>query len=224
MAEDDKNRGNIWSFGMVGVTRIETITDGVLAIAMTILVLELSLDEHVLDSISHGHFSAIFPEIMSYVMGFLVLGVYWVFHHFMLHFIKRSDGILSWLNILFLMFAALVPLSTKVNNFDPSIYSSLFYFVTAAISIIILWIMWQHATRGYRLVSRDIDKRNINFVNNSILIAVGLFAISIFGQLIDPIIGYIGFASLIYIIAATVSGSYIPFVRTKSGTLEKYRK
>jgi uncharacterized membrane protein len=215
MASGEEEKANIWSFGMVGVTRLETITDGVLAIAMTILVLELSLDEHVLKAINEGHYGDISTEIISYIMGFLVLGVYWVFHHFMLHFIKRSDGVLSWLHIMFLMFAALVPLSTKVNNFKPSIHASLFYFVTSTIAILILFVIWQYATRGFRLVSRDIDKRNIDFVNNSILIATGLFAISIFGQFIDPAIGYFGFVSLIYIIAATTSGHYIPFMKPK---------
>jgi uncharacterized membrane protein len=213
MQSHEEDKGSIWSFGMVGVTRIETIADGVLAIAMTILVLELSMDTHVLESIGEGHYSAISMEIFAYIMGFLVLGVYWVFHHFMLHYIKRSDGVLAWLHILFLMFAALVPLGTKVNNTYPSIYSTMFYFVTTVIAILILFVMWQYATRGYRLVSKNIDKRNIDFVNYSILISVGLFALSIIGQFIHPMLGYIGFISLIYIIAATTSGSYIPFAK-----------
>jgi uncharacterized membrane protein len=202
---------DIWSFGMVGVTRLETICDGVLAIAMTILVLELSMDTHVLEAISEGHYSEISAEIFGYMMGFLVLGVYWVFHHFMFHFIKRSDGVLSWLHIAFLMFAALVPLSTKVNNSFPSTYSLIFYYFTAVISVLLLFIMWQYATNEYRLVDKAIDKRYVSFVTNTILISVGIFTIALFGQFFLPVLGYIGFVSLIYVILATATGHYIPF-------------
>jgi uncharacterized membrane protein len=216
MPEDQQKRDDIWSFGMVSVTRIETITDGVLAIAMTILVLELSLETHILESIAEGHYSEISGEIMGYLMGFLVLGIYWVFHHFMFHFIKRSDGILSWLNILFLMFAALVPLATKVNNTQGGTYSLLFYYVTTVISIMMLYIIWKYATWNYRLVDRDLDKRNISFVSNTILIGTGIFTISLVGQYFVEILGYLGFVSLIYVISATTTGNYIPFMKRRS--------
>jgi uncharacterized membrane protein len=204
---------DMWSFGVIGPERMGGLADGLLAIAMTILVLELSLDFHVLEAISDGHYSDISAEIYGYMLGFLVLGVYWVFHQYIFHFIKRSDGVLSWLHIAFLMFAALVPLSTKVNTLYPTTYSSIFYFVTTVISIMLLFVIWQYATRDFRLVEKDIDKRNISFVNNIILISTGIFTVALFGQFFLPVLGYLGFVSLIYVIMATAAGDYNPFAK-----------
>ena len=63
--QDLTNKDDVWSAGKISVTRIETITDGVLAIAMTILVLELSMEQEVLEAISEGHFSEISSEIVG---------------------------------------------------------------------------------------------------------------------------------------------------------------
>ncbi len=208
-----EEKTDIWSFSSISSTRIETLADGVLAIALTILVLELSMNSHVLEAISDGHLFDISGELIGYTLGFLVIGIYWVIHHFMFHFIKNSDGVLVWLNILFLMFAALVPLATKVNN--TSEYQSsnglLFYFATTVISILLLLIMWVYSTRGYRLIDKDLDKKTISFVSKTILIGTGIFVISLIGQIIDQNIGYLGFVSLAYMIIATAYGDHIPF-------------
>ena len=144
-------------------------------------------------------------------MGFLVLGVYWIMHKFIFHHIKRSDGVLGWLNMIFLMFAALVPLSTKVNNSLPSNYSLLFYYMTAVISMWILLIMWKYATTGYRLVDKNIDKLDMDFVTYTTIIGTGSFGIVAIGQFFFPVLGYLGFVVLGYVIIATAYGHYIPF-------------
>jgi uncharacterized membrane protein len=216
MPDKDEKKVDVWSFGLVSSTRIETLADGVLAIALTILVLELSMDSHVLNAISSGHFFDITSELMGYVLGFLVIGIYWVIHHFIFHFIKRSDGVIVWINVVFLMFAALVPLSTKVNNTYPSNSATMFYFVTTVITILLLLAMWVYATRGYRLVEKNLDMRTIKFVSRTIIIGTTIFILSLIGQFfINPDIGYLGFVSLAYMIIATAYGDHIPFSRRK---------
>ena len=132
-------------------------------------------------------------------------------HKFIFHHIKRSDGVLGWLNMIFLMFAALVPLSTKVNNSLPSNYSLLFYYMTAVISMWILLIMWKYATTGYRLVDKNIDKLDMDFVTYTTIIGTGSFGIVAIGQFFFPVLGYLGFVVLGYVIIATAYGHYIPF-------------
>jgi len=209
-------KGNMWAFGQ-SPSRIETLTDGVFAIAMTILVLELSTDHGILASIAAvegGSFMHLFEGIYAYVVGFLVLGVYWVLHHYMFHFIKRSNGVLAWLHVLFLMFAALVPLSTKVTRIYPDSYPAfLFYFATTVISILLLFAVWQYATRGYRLVDRDIDIQCISFVNKIIAVGVALMAVALVGAFFVSWMGYFGFVALIYVILATARGHHKPFFK-----------
>lgn len=210
-----EKKTDVWSFGLISSTRVETLVDGVLAIALTLLVLELSVNTHVLESISSGNLYAISGELIGYVLGFLVIGIYWVIHHFMFHFIKRSDGVIVWLTILFLIFAALVPLATKVNNtFEyQSQFGTLFYTATTVISILLLLVTWIYATRGYRLIDKNLDKRTIMFVTKTITIGTFVFLISIVGSLIIPEVGYLAYISLAYMIIATAYGDHIPFTR-----------
>lgn len=164
--KQDKN--NMWNLG-VAPSRIEALCDGVFAIAMTILVLELSLDSMIIETLAGEHagdFSHTFTAIYVYIIGFIVLGIYWAFHHYMFHFIKRSNGVLVWLNVLFLMFAALVPLSVKVNQEYPESYSGyLFKTLTTVITFLLLLVIWQYATRGNRLVDQEIDKEVVSFIS-----------------------------------------------------------
>ena len=126
---------------------------------------------------------------------------------------KQSDGVLVWLNILFLMFAALVPLATKVNNtYEYQTTSGLlFYFTTSVISILTLLAMWIYSTRGYKLVDNDLDEKTIKFVSKTIMIGTVIFIISLIGQFISSWFGYIAFIALAYMIIATAYGDHIPF-------------
>ena len=89
--------------------RVEALSDGVFAIVITLLVLELSVPNF-LGHGDPGHPTSLWEmrmELYNYAVGFLSLGIYWILHHYVFHFIKRSDGILAWLNILYLAFASL---------------------------------------------------------------------------------------------------------------------
>ena len=195
-------------------SRIETLCDGVFAIAMTILVLELSTDHAILASIAAvegGNFWHLFEGIFAYTMGFLTLGVYWVLHHYMFHFIKRSNGVFAWLHILFLMFAALVPLSTKVTRaYQDSYPAFAFNFATTVISVLLLLAIWQYATRKRRLVDPDIDKQCISFVSKVILVGTALMTVALISAYFVAWMGYFGFVALGYVVIATASGHYKP--------------
>ena len=139
-----QDKKNMWNLG-VAPSRIEALCDGVFAIAMTILVLELSLDSVIIETLAGVHggdFWHTFTAVYSYIMGFIVLGIYWAFHHYMFHFIKRSNGVLVWLNILFLIFAALVPLSTKVARVHEGSYLGyVFNLLTTIITFLMLLVI-----------------------------------------------------------------------------------
>jgi len=89
-------------------TRLEAFSDGVIAILITILVLELK--------IPHGdHLDAlrpVVPALASYVMSFVYLGIYWNNHHHMLHTVDRVNGRILWTNLHLLFWLSLVPFVT----------------------------------------------------------------------------------------------------------------
>ena len=98
------------------INRVEALTDGVFAIAMTLLVLELGMPVITGGPVNTELLRRLFelwPKLLVYVLSFVLLGMTWVHHRLMFHYIERSDGKLAWMNIIFLMFVALVPFAAS---------------------------------------------------------------------------------------------------------------
>ncbi len=92
----------------MGKSRLEAFSDGVIAIIITIMVLELK--------VPHGaeleNLAELLPVFLSYVLSFIYVGIYWNNHHHLLHTVKKVTGSILWANLLLLFFLSLVPFST----------------------------------------------------------------------------------------------------------------
>jgi uncharacterized membrane protein len=118
--------------------RLEAFSDGVIAIIITIMVLELK--------VPHGETVAallpLWPVFLSYVLSFINIGIYWNNHHHMLHAVKHVDGAVLWANLHLLFWLSLVPFTTGFigeNHFAPetvAVYS--FNLLMAAVAYFIL--------------------------------------------------------------------------------------
>ena len=100
-------------------SRLEAFSDGVIAIIVTIMVLELKVP-HGADPAS---LIGVWPVFLSYVLSFLVVAIYWVNHHNLFHNIRRVDTALLWSNIFWLFCISLIPFATAYmgeNRFSPS--------------------------------------------------------------------------------------------------------
>lgn len=122
----------------MGKSRLEAFSDGVLAIIITIMVLELK--------VPHGaEFAALaplLPSFLSYVLSFLYVGIYWNNHHHMLHAARHVTGRVLWANLSLLFWLSLFPFATGwmgENHFE-AMPSALYGFVLlmAAISYFLL--------------------------------------------------------------------------------------
>jgi uncharacterized membrane protein len=92
----------------MGKNRLEAFSDGVLAIIITIMVLELKVPQGAdLQSLQ-----PLLPVFLSYVLSFVYLGIYWNNHHHMLHTAKRVNGRILWANLHLLFWLSLVPFVT----------------------------------------------------------------------------------------------------------------
>ncbi len=108
--------------------RVEALSDGIFATAMTILVLGLSvpvitspvtssqLNSDVLTGIE-----GLAPNILSYVLSFLILTTMWVSHHNLFHYVSRLNRPLTWLNALFLLTVGFIPFSTALLGKYPQV-------------------------------------------------------------------------------------------------------
>jgi uncharacterized membrane protein len=140
--------------GGLSPSRIETLCDGVFAIAMTILVLELHVPDPGPGVDLSARLVALWPKIASYAVSFVILGTLWVGHHYQFHFIRRSDRQLLWINILFLLFVSFLPFATAlVGSFPGNRAAVLTYGTTLMGAGLCLVGQWEYATAGRRLVS-----------------------------------------------------------------------
>lgn len=89
--------------------RLEAFSDGVLAIIITIMVLEIKVPHHNADF--HALLDLI-PVFLSYVLSFLYVGIYWNNHHHMLHSMTKVNGKILWANMHLLFWLSLVPFAT----------------------------------------------------------------------------------------------------------------
>jgi uncharacterized membrane protein len=92
----------------MGKGRFEAFSDGVIAIIITIMVLELRIP----DGGELVSLKPLIPELLSYLMSFVFLGIYWNNHHHMLHAVKEVNGISLWANLHLLFWLSLIPFVT----------------------------------------------------------------------------------------------------------------
>ena len=102
----------------MGKARLEAFSDGVIAIIITIMVLEMKVPHgEYLDSIA-----PLWPVFVSYVLSFIIVGIYWNNHHHMLHAVRHVNGAVLWSNLHLLFWLSLMPFTTGwmgENHFAP---------------------------------------------------------------------------------------------------------
>src|SRR4051812_33625347 len=113
---------------VVDLTRQNALSDGVFAIALTLLVLDIRIP----DSTTAGELSttlvALAPKLLIYLISFIAIGGAWGSHQRMLSQIKRGDGLLVWFNLLSLLFVTLLPASAALLGRFPSEFIAIVLF------------------------------------------------------------------------------------------------
>jgi uncharacterized membrane protein len=92
----------------MGKGRLEAFSDGVIAIIITIMVLELKVPHHA----DIEGLKPLIPVFVSYALSFIYVGIYWNNHHHMLHATKSINGAIMWANLFFLFWLSLIPFVT----------------------------------------------------------------------------------------------------------------
>lgn len=184
--------------------RLEALADGLFAIVMTLLVLELSVPaiaERSVDGELLRKVLELWPKILIYMLSFLVLGSLWIHHHVTFSYITRSNGKLAWINIFLLMFVALVPFSTSLlGEYSHSRVAAAVFGLNILLIMIIALLSWMYIVGNNTLVDRAIDIEVAIRRRIMILVGVSAYTIGIGISFISPI------ASLyIYALAAVMS-------------------
>jgi uncharacterized membrane protein len=174
--------------------RIETFSDGVFAIAMTLLVIEIGVP-HIGDEAEgttlFGALIAQWPSYLGYTISFLQIGVIWANHHNRFSFIERSDHILLFLNTLFLMCVAFIPFPTALLaeyiETDEQTTAVAVYSGTLAVTAIFFTLLWLYATTNYRLVSRELDPTSLRAMTLRYVVGMVLYIFGFALAFISPV-------------------------------------
>ena len=134
---------------LIPTNRLETLADGIFAIAMTLLVLGIevpNLPINITSSIIMEYvLYTLIPQIAIYILSFVLLASFWMTHH-IFFIIKRTDAKLLWINIFWLMSIAIVPFSTAlVGKYGGFQLSQIIFDINMLIIGILFYINWTYA-------------------------------------------------------------------------------
>lgn len=157
------------------MARLDALCDGVFAIAMTLLVLELRTPAKELVHSGHDlmiQLQLLGPKFMSYFLSFLILGIFWVAHNSQYVFIKQINRELLWINILYLLFISLVPFSTAIlGEFIHLKFAVWIYWFNLLLIGMALLLNWVYAKNHHFIPALDEKPQIDKIVKRRILLA-----------------------------------------------------
>ena len=191
--------------------RLEAFSDGVFSIAITILVLNLHVPDLIKGADTNTQLwhalADQWPKLVSYVISFGIVGLYWVGHHLMFHYIKHTDRMFLFLNNLYLMVIAFMPFPAALLGQYGSTRTAVIVYAGTLITAGLLYNnLWRYATKNRRLVDENSSERLIHLVKKIISFAPFVYLLAIGLAFINPRLSLIIFVitPLLYIIPGPI--------------------
>jgi uncharacterized membrane protein len=139
--------------------RLEALIDGIFAVALTLLVLDIRLPENIVVTTN----AALLDQLLTlerhfviYVVSFIVIGMYWINHHIQFHFIARVNRRLIWLNLGYLLLVSFLPFATDlIGDHETLMLPCEIYGGTLALLSVFSYLHMQYLARHPELASRD---------------------------------------------------------------------
>ncbi|QLH82988.1 TMEM175 family protein [Halosimplex pelagicum] len=184
--------------------RLLALSDGVVAIAITLLVLDFSVPEVPPGASSATVETLVFDqwdEFVGYALSFPVIGLYWTLHRRVFVHIEEHDRGVLWLNLFFLFFVAFVPYGTSVFSAHPDRFGVSFVAGVLALTGLSLALLWVYASRK-RLLEAGLASRAVRIQAARFLVSPLVFALSIGVAALDARLGILTWALLVPINAA----------------------
>jgi uncharacterized membrane protein len=181
--------------------RLIFLSDGVYAIALTLLAVELGLSEAAADLEGRALLESLldaWPRVLGFLTSFTFIANFWVGQLMIFNFVRRFDGRLMWLTLLQLLCVAFIPFPTSVigQHVDDPVAQE-FYYGTLVLTGLALAALWWYASSGHRMVDPSLSARIIrrtHFISLGVpmtfLLLMGLIAVGL-GEVINPLLlGY----------------------------------
>ena len=163
--------------------RVVNLSDGVFAIAITLLVLDIrapDIPENMVDSRLPGALLSLWPNYLGYILSFVGISAFWLIHHSIFRPIRGYDRILLYLNFLFLMVVAFMPFPTSLlGEYGDHQLPVAIYAATLAVGRLLLTAIHWYSARNDRLVDEPQDPATVRYFLIRGLAIPAIFLLSI---------------------------------------------
>jgi uncharacterized membrane protein len=197
----------------VSMERLAALSDGIFAVAMTLLVLGLSVQSakalNLSGSLTNSQvwdhvLRPLWPHLLTYLMSFLTLGVFWVGQQTQLHHLSRSNRDFTWIHLVFLLCVVLMPFSTTlVSDYITTQLAIVVYWLNIALLGAILYVAQRYARRA-TLLEENVTGATVAAMERRIIAYQALYAV---GALLSLASTY---ASIGFIIAVQLNAAITP--------------
>jgi len=182
--------------------RLEAFSDGVFAVAITLLAFDIHLPSLEADVTNEGLYHALLalaPKLYSYAVSFVLVGMFWVAHHNIFAIIGRTDRLLQWLNLFVLLWVCLLPFSATTLGSYPALRTAV---VLYGLNLLLigqsLFWLWRYACHR-KLLRAKVDPDFLKLVNQRILLGTPLYLLGISVAYWNPQV-----SSSIYVLAVVL--------------------
>jgi uncharacterized membrane protein len=196
-----------------GLERVAALSDGVFAIAMTLIVLEIrvpELGEHVTDGDLWNALVLLGPRFVTYLLSFLTLGIFWAGQQTQLNHMRQANRDLSWIYVGFLAFVSLMPFTTSLLAEHIELrLALLIYWANIFVLGTILFLAWIYARRA-GLLKEEAGPTVDHTIRRRILVAQALYAIGAALAFVDT---RLSIAWIVLVQLNFATGPRLPYLR-----------
>lgn len=176
--------------------RLEAFSDGVFAIAITLLVLELAVpldaEQDMLAAII-----AQWPSYLAYVVSFATIGAVWLGHTLITEYLDHADGTFLRLNLLLLLVVSFLPFPTKIlaehiASTDAERVATAFYGLTLMASSVLMAVLWRYAARS-KLIRADLEDTEVQLLSRRLTPGIAGYGVLIVIGYLRPTVAVVGY-------------------------------
>lgn len=192
--------------------RLETFSDGVFAIAATLLILNVDTQVEAEGAELAEELLHVWPSYIGYVVSFVTIGIIWVNHHLVMSLIDRVDRRFMMVSVLFLMCVAFIPFPTRLVaehvRDDGAQAAALAYGITLTVTAAMFSAIWFYASIGRRLLRADADARVVSGITRSYLPGPWIYLIATLVAFVSPTwsVGLYAAIALFYVLESSIFG------------------